>query len=1372
MNKLINNKTLIALSVMAALSTHSFAYADKCSSPQSCELPIEGSVTQTNNVIRSTVLENSERELVQETWTFHGLEEEPVKAPIDEKITHSVTSVADLPHLNFTSGKHFLSTAATTEMDKVIAKLKTKRNVKLHFIGHADSQRLSQNARKIYKTNVGLSNFRASIVAEYFKQNLQLVDDVISTEGMGDSQPIASNSTLKGMAKNRRVELVAQYDEDVIVKSATQAPAFERTQVCQFIPEQKAAFAITLDGKALTEKVQSVDADHQRCTDVALDNADIKLQYDNLQATPVLSASSVLLQKENKPVLSIQGYSNYHYFIEKGEVRLFSKDQSSQSQPLAILPLSEQLNGEWELSQVLTHSALDDLEYRIRVYGKEGQFDETGTLPVVSIETTEQEELTNNAVQQALLSHYGVNQLALQNISVSGGTVTVSGENIPDNHQVYVMNEQAPLTAQHQFVSQQIIPAGQHNVEVAVLDPQGNGELFQRHLSFKDNDWFYVALADLTIGKNSTEGPIELLTGDDHHFDGDMFVDGRIAAYTKGKWRNKYTVTASIDSTEEPLKDLFSNFNKKDPQSLFRRLEEENHYSVYGDDSTLIDDAPTQGRFYAKINDDKSHLMWGNFLADIEDTEFSRIKRGLYGANLDWNSEETTNFGERATQFTFFAAEAGTSAAYEEHRGTGGSLYYLKNQDITQGSERVSIEIRDKDSDLVIANTPLVAGQDYDVDSLQGRILLSKPLSSISNDNQIVRVGGLSGHHAYLVVNYEYTPGFEALDNLSIGGRASHWLNNQWNMGITASDQDLGEQDHKLTGLDLTYRHTAQTYFKIEGAQTKGQGVEGLRSNNGGYHFGDLTQQPLSEDANALRVESAFLFSDLGSDNQGRGNFYWQKRDAGFSGLSQFTQFDTTQVGTEIVLPVAENTNASIRLDSRDEKGGIDKQSAELNLSHHLDENWLISAGLRAEDTKPTTADQSTNTGKRTDLAFQVDYAANTKWGVLGFVQGTLSNDDTKLANNRVGVGGHYQVSDAVTLNTELSGGNQGFGGQIGTDYQYSNGSNVYLNYELDPDRTDNGLAGRNGQLVSGVRHRYSDAINVYGEERYQHGKSQQGLTHAYGIEYVPSESWLVGLSFENGSQEQAGEESLERNAVAFNANYTTTDFKYGGALEYRKDENTTETRSSYLVRNNLAYKVSPDWRAQLRVDVAISDSDQGESLNSDYSEALLGFAYRPVENDKLNALVTYNYLYDLAPAEQFTSSGTQNSNQQRSHVFAFDVNYDLSARWSIGGKYAHKKGEVRLGREGGQWFDSTTDLYVARVDWHIVRHWDFLLEARMLTVDEAEDERKGFLAAIHRHIGQHFKVGIGYNFTDFSDDLTDLDYEAKGLFLNIVGKL
>mgnify|MGYP006200657497 CR=1 FL=1 len=47
---------------------------------------------------------------------------------------------------------------------------------------------------------------------------------------------------------------------------------------------------------------------------------------------------------------------------------------------------------------------------------------------------------------------------------------------------------------------------------------------------------------------------------------------------------------------------------------------------------------------------------------------------------------------------------------------------------------------------------------------------------------------------------------------------------------------------------------------------------------------------------------------------------------------------------------------------------------------------------------------------------------------------------------------------------------------------------------------------------------------------------------------------------------------------------------------------------------------------------------------------------------------------------------------------------------------------------------------------------------------------RPGWLAGVDRDLGKNFRIGAGYNFTDFSDDLTDFDYDHKGWFLNLVG--
>jgi lipopolysaccharide assembly outer membrane protein LptD (OstA) len=209
------------------------------------------------------------------------------------------------------------------------------------------------------------------------------------------------------------------------------------------------------------------------------------------------------------------------------------------------------------------------------------------------------------------------------------------------------------------------------------------------------------------------------------------------------------------------------------------------------------------------------------------------------------------------------------------------------------------------------------------------------------------------------------------------------------------------------------------------------------------------------------------------------------------------------------------------------------------------------------------------------------------------------------------------------------------------------------------------------------MKHRYSDALSVFGEGRYQHGESASGLTHAYGLDYAPTDTWTFGLNFETGELTQEIDNSrLDRTAVAATAGYHSDDVKYGVALEYRNDESNTDDRISWLMRNNFGYQVDQDWRAQGRLDFAFSDSDQGNgnNFNSDFVEAIAGFGYRPVSNDRFNALFKYTYLMDLAPFDQFTASGAQGQNQQRRHVFSLDAIYDLSERWTIGGKYAYRR--------------------------------------------------------------------------------------------------
>jgi hypothetical protein len=205
------------------------------------------------------------------------------------------------------------------------------------------------------------------------------------------------------------------------------------------------------------------------------------------------------------------------------------------------------------------------------------------------------------------------------------------------------------------------------------------------------------------------------------------------------------------------------------------------------------------------------------------------------------------------------------------------------------------------------------------------------------------------------------------------------------------------------------------------------------------------------------------------------------------------------------------------------------------------------------------------------------------------------------------------------------------------------------------------------------------------------------------------------------------------------------------------------------LFRNSFKLQLTPDWRMIGKLDYSISDSSPGEFFGGGYTEAVVGYAYRPVLHDRLSALVKYTYFYNVPTTDQFTSQNTAAEFIQKSHIGSLDLTYDLTPKWSIGGKYAHRLGEISLDRDQPQFFDSPAHLGVLRMDWRFITGWESMAEVRMLELPDISQRQSGALAAIYRYIGKNLKVGVGYNFTDFSDDLTDLTYKHKGVFFNFI---
>jgi hypothetical protein len=395
-------------------------------------------------------------------------------------------------------------------------------------------------------------------------------------------------------------------------------------------------------------------------------------------------------------------------------------------------------------------------------------------------------------------------------------------------------------------------------------------------------------------------------------------------------------------------------------------------------------------------------------------------------------------------------------------------------------------------------------------------------------------------------------------------------------------------------------------------------------------------------------------------------------------------------------------------------------------------------------------------------------------WRAYGFVQDTVAASGGREDNGRIGAGGSYRLTKRFKIDGEASDGDLGPGGKLGTSFLYSERTSLYLNYSLENERTDNGMGVRRGNLVSGAKTRLSDSSSVYLEERYQTG-GLTGLTHATGINLVAKERWNFGGSTELGKlRDPQTSAQTDRKAAGIRMGYGLDKMQFSSAVEYRRDDaeqldRTHTERNVWLFRNNFKFQLTPDWRVLGKLDHSVSNSSLSEFYGGGYTEAVVGYAYRPVRSDRLNALAKYTYFYNVPTTDQVGLQNTAVEFLQKSHIAAFDLTYDLTADWSVGGKYAHRLGQASLDRVQRNFFDNAARLVVLRVDRRFLRAWDSLVEVRMLSLPDVSQRRRGALAAIYRHIGKNMKVGAGYNFTDFSDDLTDLKYDHKGVFVNLV---
>ncbi|MFK7816797.1 MAG: OmpA family protein [Gammaproteobacteria bacterium] len=1260
--------------------------------------------------------------------------------------------------VHFASGQSNLTAAQQQQVSQLIEQLQGKENVRVRIVGHADADPLSINAEKRYSTNVGLSSARSKEVKQQIVDVLGVDASAITLDARGVQDPVANNSTQLGKAQNRRVEVEVWYDEAQVERTIT-------------LPHGGVVWA-TEDPAVMDPRLN------------------------------IVAPTSIVLEGRNvRDPIQFTLYSNYQAFIDRWEIAIYEDRDRDLVRPIA------KLNGnsigfadpvEWSASEIqkLDLEVDDTLVYVLKVYDAQGRMDETAphTLAVINDKLAELEERETlfsreDEEQNSINTIFGESSLIRQTIPLYGSRIRISGVDIDPDYKLLINGERAIVDEDGKFVVEQHMPIGKHAINISVDTNEGDVVERELNVDVSGKYMFMIGLANLTASEQNVSGNVEPL-GDDDHFDEDVVLDGRLAFYLKGKIKGKYLITAQLDTTEDELHNLGDRLEEEDPTEIFRRLDPDKYYGVYGDDSTTIDDTDSQGAFYLRVDWDKSMGLWGNYNTGFTGTEFAQYNRSLYGAKLEHRNVKVTKFGDHKHEVQVFGSEAQTAAAHNEFGATGGSLYYLRDTDVVQGSEKIWVEVRARDSEQVVENITLEHGRDYDIDYIQGRIILTRPLTQISvgTGPSIIKDTPLEGNDVFLLADYEYRPDVFSADDVTTGGRGKAWLNDYVALGGTYVNEDRDGADYELKGTDVTLRAGKGTYLKLEYAESEAkQADQNFSSANGGISFNKLNTQLGNVDGEALGAEIGINFAEV-TDHEGYLKAWWKDRDSGFSSTARLDDgIETTDTGLEALWIASERLELSARATQLDRKGQNEFTALSIQGDYQVTNKLSIGTEIRHEEDNDDTG--FIEDGEATLAGTELRYDLTDYTTVYGGGQFVVEDSGNYEQNDLTTIGIQSQVSERFALRTEISAGDRGeaiilggeyditpnlnisldagFGSggtsQVGTNYTTANGLDLYGGYATDPDRADGG----SNMLTFGTRKRYQNGLSIYSENQFGDGDEQQSVARTYGLDFDLTEEWRLSASFQkNDIEDDLGD--IDRRAASLGASYRDDDLKFGTVLEYREDDNkqVNEDATQWLTSNTIEWQQSESLRWLGKLELSTTHSEENKNDEAKYAELDLGFAYRPAFNDRLNILGKYTFLYDLASDGQDTALA-----DQRSHIFAVEGIYDLTKKWEVGAKVAYKTGDRRIQRGSGTWFETGAHLAVARARYHMLKKWDALFEYRWLESEERDDNKDGALLGVYRHVGQHMKVGAGYNFTDFDDDLTDNDYDAHGWFFDITGK-
>ncbi len=565
-----------------------------------------------------------------------------------------------------------------------------------------------------------------------------------------------------------------------------------------------------------------------------------------------------------------------------------------------------------------------------------------------------------------------------------------------------------------------VMVAGAADVVAKVVEPVSVAtQRYKRQLKVGQDYVMFVAMGDGKAGYNMNKGSIEPIQNSDKYLPG-FYSEGKMAYYLKGKIKGKYVVTSSFD-TERQTKEALKAFK------------DEQYYPIYGDASTVNYDATnTEGPLYLSIEWDKSQAIWGNYAVAFNNTEFANYTRTLYGGKLDYKTVASIEYGEPKTNVVVFHAETRQRSAHNEFLGTGGSLYYLRNQDVVSGTDKLRVEVRDSITGLVKSTVDIKENVDYDLDYATGRVLFWRPVSMIVDNNHLISNGLLNGDPVYVVADYEYFVN-DQLAEATQGVRVAQAVGKNVVAGVTYVTETQASRDYQLKGEDVTVHLGKESTVQAEYAQTASKGQNSFMSTDGGITFSALaSSSDISGKAYGIK-QDARLFDRVGLKS------YYKWIDAGYSTGDTASQQGKELAGLALTFDLTPVTRLTA---SRDVQRLIDQGNIQTVMQVGAQETITtivqvvhdarrlrLTYGLQSNEVRNKSEGytSTTNTQAAT-AAFQAEYALNPKTDLVFQHQQNILG--TPGQSTTLGV--KRQLTNKLRVNIEETFGTAGLATKAG----------------------------------------------------------------------------------------------------------------------------------------------------------------------------------------------------------------------------------------------------------------------------------------------------------------------------------------------------